>query len=79
MWIRPGVDYTKYKKVMMDYVIFAFAEDSEYRGIDTNEMKKLADGASQALVNAIKTGFLMDLYPSSTRSTAISCRCLKYL
>jgi len=40
MWIRPGVDYTKYKKVMMDYVIFAFAEDSEYGGIDTNEMKK---------------------------------------
>ncbi len=54
MWIKPGVDYTKYKKVMVDYVIFAFAEDSEYKGIDANEMKKLADGASLALVNALK-------------------------
>jgi hypothetical protein len=54
MWIKPGVDHTKYKKVMVDYVIFAFAEDSEYKGIDANEMKKLADGTSQALVNALK-------------------------
>jgi hypothetical protein len=30
IWIKPGVDFTKYKKVMVDYVIFAFAEDSEF-------------------------------------------------
>jgi hypothetical protein len=54
MWIKPGVDHTKYKKVMVDYVIFAFAHDSEYKGIDANEMKKLADTASLALVNALK-------------------------
>ena len=54
MWIKPGGDHTKYKKVMVDYVIFAFAEDSEYKGIDANELKKLADGASLALVNALK-------------------------
>jgi hypothetical protein len=54
MWIKPGVDHTKYKKVMVDYVIFAFAEDSEYKGIDANEMKSIGDGASLALVNALK-------------------------
>jgi hypothetical protein len=54
MWIKPGIDYTKYQKVMVDYVIFALAEDSEYKGIDANEMKKIGDGASQALVNALK-------------------------
>jgi hypothetical protein len=37
MWIKTGVDHTRYKKVMVDYVIFAFAEDSEYKGIDANE------------------------------------------
>ena len=57
MWIKPGVDHTKYKKVMVDYVIFAFAHDSDYKGIDANEMKKLADGASLALVNALKEKF----------------------
>jgi hypothetical protein len=56
-WIKPNVDFTKYKKVMVDYVIFAFAEDSEYKGIDANEMKKIADAASLALVDAIKEKF----------------------
>ena len=37
----------------MDYVIFALAPDSEYKGIDADEMKKLADAASLALVNAL--------------------------
>jgi hypothetical protein len=57
MWIKPGVDFTKYKKVMVDYVIFSFAEDSQYKGIDGDEMKKLADAASLALVNAVKKEF----------------------
>jgi hypothetical protein len=54
MWMKPGVDHSKYKKVMVDYVIFALSDESEYKGIDANEMKKLADGASLALVNALK-------------------------
>jgi hypothetical protein len=57
MWIKPGIDYTKYKRVMVDYVVFAFAEDSEYKGIDATEMKKIGDEASKALVNALKKEF----------------------
>ncbi|RPJ33513.1 MAG: DUF3313 domain-containing protein [Deltaproteobacteria bacterium] len=57
IWIKPAVDFTKYKKVMVDYVVFAFAEDSEYKGIDADEMKKIADKASLALVTAIQKEF----------------------
>jgi len=53
-WFRPGVDFKKYNKVMVDYVVFALAPDSDYKGINADEMKKLADAASLALVNAIK-------------------------
>lgn len=53
-WSKPGVDHTKYKKFMVDYVVFALADDSEYRGINGDEMKKLGDAASLAFVNAIK-------------------------
>ncbi|HXY53790.1 MAG TPA: DUF3313 domain-containing protein [Nitrospirota bacterium] len=56
-WIRPGVDFSKYKKVMVDYVIFALAPDSEYKGINADEMKKLADAASKALVDALAEKF----------------------
>ena len=53
-WLKPGVDFAKYKKVMVDYVVFSLAEDSQYKGISGDEMKELGDAASLALVNAIK-------------------------
>jgi hypothetical protein len=57
IWIKPGVDFSKYKKVMVDYVIFAFADDSEYKGIDADELKKIADEASLALATALQKEF----------------------
>lgn len=56
-WMRPGVDFAKYNKFMVDYVVFALARDSDYKGIDAEEMKKLADSASLAVVNAIKAKY----------------------
>jgi hypothetical protein len=53
-WMKEGWDFAKYNKFMVDYVIFALAKDSKYKGINADEMKKLADAASLALVNAIK-------------------------
>lgn len=53
-WMRPGYDFKKYNKVMVDYVVFALAPDAEYKGINGDEMKQLADAASLALVNALK-------------------------
>ena len=53
-WFKPGVDLTKYNTFMVDYVVLALAEDSEYKGINGDEMKKLGDAASLAMVNAIK-------------------------
>lgn len=57
VWLKPGVDFSKYKKVMADYVVFAMAEDSESKFIDGNEMKTLGDAASLALVKAIEKKF----------------------
>jgi len=57
-WMKPGVMFGKYNKFMVDSVIFFFAGDSEYKGIDPNEMKELADKFNQAIVAAFK-----DKYP----------------
>ena len=57
-WMKPGVMFGKYNKVMVDSVIFYFADDSEDKGIDPNEMKELSDGFNQAIVAAFK-----DKYP----------------
>lgn len=57
IWVKPGADFTKYQKVMVDYLTFAFADDSEYKGINADEMKQIADAASLALVDALKKEF----------------------
>ncbi len=57
-WLKPGVDFSKYKKVMLDSVIFYFADDSEYKGIDPQFLKEMADKFDLELVNTLK-----DAYP----------------
>ena len=57
-YVKEGVDFKKYKKVMMDQVLFYLDEDAEDKGIDPNEMKELADKFHKAVVEA-----LGDAYP----------------
>lgn len=57
-WMKPGHDFTKYNKVMLDNVVFYFAPDSEDKGIDPEVMKSLSDAFHLELVNALK-----DKYP----------------
>jgi hypothetical protein len=66
-WLKPGVDFAKYKKVMVDYVVFALAEDSEYKAISGDEMKELGDAASLALVKAIKDPVVAEPGPDVSR------------
>jgi hypothetical protein len=58
LWLKPGVDFSKYDKVMLDSVVFYFASDSEDKGIDPDQMKELSDAFDLELVNALK-----DKYP----------------
>ena len=57
-WLKPGVDFSKYDKVMLDGVVFYFAPDSDDKGIDPEQMKELSDAFNKELVNALK-----DKYP----------------
>jgi hypothetical protein len=53
-WLKPGVDFAKYNKVILDSVIFFFADDSAYKGMDPQELKEIADAANRQLVDALK-------------------------
>jgi len=53
-WLKPGVDFANYNKVMLDSVVFFFADDSEYKGMDPQELKEIADAANLQLVNTLK-------------------------
>lgn len=56
-WVKPGVDFSKYNKFMVDSVIFHFGKDSD-NVIDPKEMNELADAFNLELVTALK-----DKYP----------------
>lgn len=57
-WLKPGVDFSKYDKVMLESVIFYFDPASENNGVDPEVMKELSDAFNLELVNALK-----DKYP----------------
>lgn len=56
-WVKPGVDFSKYNKFMVDSVVFHFGKDSD-NVIDPKEMNELADAFNLELVTALK-----DKYP----------------
>lgn len=60
-WLKPGVDFAKYNKVMLEHIVFFLDDTSEYKGIDASEMNELAQKCNLALVNALK-----DSYPIVT-------------
>jgi hypothetical protein len=56
-WLKPGVDFSKYSKVMVDPVSFVASEGSEAdaaKDIDPAKLKELGDKCTQAVVDAIK-------------------------
>jgi hypothetical protein len=57
-WLKPDVDWARYNYIMLDSVVFFFDDASQYKGIEPNELKELADGFNQQLVEALK-----DAYP----------------
>ncbi len=57
-WLKPDVDWARYNYIMLDSVVFFFDDASQYKGIEPNELKELADGFNRQLVEALK-----DAYP----------------
>jgi len=54
-WLdTSGIRFSKYNKFMVDSVIFYLADDADYKGIDPQQMKEMADSFNMALVNAFK-------------------------
>jgi len=56
-WLKPGVDFGKYNKVMLDSVTFFFAPDSKYQGIDPNELKDLGDKFNKIMVDTLQSSY----------------------
>lgn len=57
-YIKPGVNFKVYKKLMIDPVEIWYSPDVEYKGIQPDQLKELTDYFHNALVKAVE-----DRYP----------------
>ena len=58
LYVKEGVDFKQYNKIMVDQVVFYFKKDAENQAINPEEMKELADKYDRAMIDA-----LGDAYP----------------
>lgn len=42
-YLKEGVNFKKYKKIMMDEVVFFFMDNADYKGINPSEIKGLSE------------------------------------
>jgi len=59
----PNTDFGKYNKLLVDRIKIWFQEDSEYKGIDPDELKMLTDYFYEAINTAVG-----DAYPMVTEA-----------
>lgn len=49
-YLKPGVDFTKYKRIMMDEVVFFFNSDADYKGIHPSEIQSITETFHEVFV-----------------------------
>jgi hypothetical protein len=52
-YVDDAVDFTKYSKLLVDRIKVWYKDDSDYKGIDPDDLKALTDYFHQAIVKAV--------------------------
>jgi hypothetical protein len=55
-WIKPGVDWKPYDKIMLDQVVFYFSDASQFKGLTSDEVAELSDAYHKAFFDALQAG-----------------------
>jgi hypothetical protein len=64
-WFKPGVDFARYTRLMIDRLMFFFAPDSAYKGMDPDDLKELSDAFHQHMVDALKKSYPIAKAPAA--------------
>lgn len=57
LYINKDADFSRYKKIMLDEVVFIIRDDAEYKGIGAGDMKELSDAFHKSLVEALRDSY----------------------
>jgi len=53
-YIKEGVNWNSYDKIMIDHLVFFMSEDAQYNGIQPDELKEIADTWHRAFFDALE-------------------------
>lgn len=62
VYLKEGVDFSKYKRIMIDQVVFFFKEDANYKGIHPGELQELSSAFLLEMTMALRGA---GAYPSA--------------
>jgi hypothetical protein len=57
IYVKPGMDLKKYKRVMLDEAQFYLKKDSAGQGLQASELKELSDAFHRAVFEALGTAY----------------------
>ncbi|MEZ4598374.1 MAG: DUF3313 domain-containing protein [Syntrophotaleaceae bacterium] len=57
-YLKPGVDFSKYNKIMLDHVLFYPTKESALNGLEADALQELANDFHQAVIKEMQ-----DAYP----------------
>ena len=62
-YVDDSVDFSMYKKLLIDRIMVWYKGDSDYKGIDPDELKALTDYFHQAIVKAVGDDYEVVIEP----------------
>jgi hypothetical protein len=63
VYLKEGVDFKKYNKVMLDNIIFFTDPSAQFKGVEADELKKLEDSFHSALKKELEKEYPYVAYP----------------
>ncbi len=57
IYVKPGADFSRYHKVMLDKVVLYLTKEAQKRGIQPDELKALADAFEKELVAQLSPAY----------------------
>lgn len=54
IWQKPGLDRAAYTRVMIEPITLFVSSDSEYQGLNADDLKALADGFHEAIIRTLE-------------------------
>jgi hypothetical protein len=56
-WNKPGVEFNKYDKILLEDIEIFLAPDSKYKGINAAQMKALSDSMRAVMIAALEPDY----------------------